>query len=234
MEFPYEYGSDLHWLWGWGYRIEVRMADTKRGLHEYDCLVFRPDTTARDAMTRFSVAYQYPIKAIDDCLTFVEQRFAEFLHDPANIGSFEMAFLSLSERIAAGVAVIAKAEAAKKPTGGKSRKAKPKRVGKFTNAEQTIIATLLLHHQYDSPQGDGFSNIGSTEAASYRELCELSEVKSTGTIRSFFHKWFPNGGNAEYKRICRSGDAKKLSLELARLVPGDTPEFSSLYIDKEA
>ena len=71
-------------------------------------------------------------------------------------------------------------------------------------------------------------------AATYRRLRELSGVKSNDTIKSFFGKWFPKGGNAEYKRICKMGDAKKLSLEIARLVPGDVPEFNGLYIDKEA
>ncbi len=115
IEFPYEYGSDLHWLWGWGHRIKLRLSGSERDLHEYDCMVFRPDRTARDAMTRFSVKYPFAVKSIDDCLTFVEARFAEFLADPDAIAGFENAFDSLRHTIATSVDVIAKGEAAKKP-----------------------------------------------------------------------------------------------------------------------
>jgi len=113
-------------------------------------------------------------------------------------------------------------------------KGKPGPGGRFTTKEQAIISALLRHHHYDSPKGDEFSSVGNTVAATYRRLCELSGVKSKDTIKSFFGKWFSKGGNAEYKRICKMGNAKKLSLEIARLVPGDAPEFNRLYIDKEA
>ena len=119
-----------------------------------------------------------------------------------------------------------------KRTGGKS-KGKLKDSGKFTDADVAIISALLKHHEYESPQGNEFSSVANTKPATYLKLCELSGVKSKDTISSFFSKWFPDGGNDEYKRACRAG-AKKLSLELARLVPGDVPAFKNLYIDKEA
>lgn len=173
--------------------------------------------------------HQRLMEAWENCRWHIEDLAPEFreldqrLLDLRSIGDVES--------VAATNGTDAKHGATGKPKRESAKLTTPSR---FTNADEKIISALLIHHRYESPEGDAFASVGKTKAATYRQLCEISDVKSTDTITSFFGKWFPTGGNDEYKRICKSGDAKKLSLELARLVPGDVPEFKNVYIDKEA
>lgn len=102
---------------------------------------------------------------------------------------------------------------------------------KFPPKEQCVLAALIAYHKYESPQGDGYASVTVTAAASYSTLREMGGVGGA-TITSFFNRWFPNDGNAEYKRICKSGDAVKLSYELARIL-GELPSINSLKFDPE-
>jgi hypothetical protein len=108
---PFKYGSDLHWLWGWGERLRSRLSD---GLptSEHDWTVFRPDSLARDAMMRFSIKYPHVIKQIDDYLDFADARFEAFLSDDndSTRARFAAAMESLCERIGVGVETIAQSE----------------------------------------------------------------------------------------------------------------------------
>ena len=105
---PFEYGSDLHCLWGWGHRLRV-MLDSDLQPSEYTWMIFRPDRRARDAMMRFSIQYPHIIKQIDDFLTFAEQRFSEFLQNDneASRISFADAMDALCARIEEAAPIIA-------------------------------------------------------------------------------------------------------------------------------
>ena len=61
--FRPEYGSDLHWLLGWGERLKLHLQSQEPS----DCsnLTFRPDSHALTAMSNFSVKYAYNIETID-------------------------------------------------------------------------------------------------------------------------------------------------------------------------
>ena len=109
--FPYEYGSDLHWLWGWGERLGSLLSDDLPP-SKHDWMVFRPDRLARDAMMRFSIKYPHVIKQIDDYLDFTDARFDEFLSDDndSTRADFASAMGSLYERIRVGVETIAQSE----------------------------------------------------------------------------------------------------------------------------
>lgn len=98
--FPYEYGSDLHWLWGWGYRLRSMLNDDHEP-SEYDWMIFRPDELARDAMMRFSIEYSHIVKQIDDYLEFTEKQFQAFLdkNDVATRSDFVDAMDALCSRI---------------------------------------------------------------------------------------------------------------------------------------
>ena len=102
--FPYEYGSDLHWLWGWGERLRSLLSDDLPP-SKHDWMVFRPDRLARDAMMRFSIKYPHIIKQIDDYLDFADARFDDFLSDDndSTRADFAGAMESLCERIRVGV-----------------------------------------------------------------------------------------------------------------------------------
>lgn len=106
--FPFEYGSDLHWLWGWGHRLRV-MLDDDLEPSEYTWMIFRPDRLARDAMMRFSVEYPHIIKQVDDFLDFTEVRFSEFLQNDndANRLNFARAMDALCARIETAAPIIA-------------------------------------------------------------------------------------------------------------------------------
>ncbi|MFC1736300.1 toll/interleukin-1 receptor domain-containing protein [Candidatus Hydrogenedentota bacterium] len=107
-DFPFEYGSDLHWLWGWGYRLRV-MLDDDLEPSEYTWMIFRPDRLARDAMMRFSVKHPHIIKQIDDFLGFTEERFSKFLQDDndASKDNFASAMDALCARIKTATRIIA-------------------------------------------------------------------------------------------------------------------------------
>jgi len=107
-ESPYEYGSDLYWLWAWGERLQERLS-SERPFGEFEWAVFRPDRLARDAMMRFSIDYQHIIEQIEDFLGHSEKRFAEYLkcqNDSAG-ANFEFALLDLAGRISEAVTIIA-------------------------------------------------------------------------------------------------------------------------------
>lgn len=76
--FPYPYGSDLHWFWGWGQRI-CAYVNKDHGASEYVWMLFRPDGLARNAMMEFSIVFPMLIKQVDDYLTATEKAFADFL-----------------------------------------------------------------------------------------------------------------------------------------------------------
>ncbi len=106
--FPFDYGSDLHWLWGWGCRLRS-MVDHDLQPSKYTWMIFRPDRLAADAMMRFSVQFPHIIKQIDDCLDFTEERFTEFLQsgNEANTDNFASATHTLCERIETATPIIA-------------------------------------------------------------------------------------------------------------------------------
>ena len=117
-QFPFEYGSDLHWLWGWGERLRSLLSDDVPP-SKHDWMVFRPDRLAHDAMMRFSIKYSHIIKQIEDYLDFADARFDDFLGDDndSTRAEFASAMESLCERIRVGVETIARAEQASGQSG---------------------------------------------------------------------------------------------------------------------
>ena len=111
--FPYQYGSDMHWLWGWGERLETHLSKDFPP-SKYDWMLFRPDRLARNTMMRFSIKYPHVIKQIDDYLDFADARFGEFLSDDneSTRAIFANAVGSLLERIKVGVETIVESERA--------------------------------------------------------------------------------------------------------------------------
>jgi len=110
-QFPYEYGSDLHNLWGWGARIDARLAG-EHPVNKYDWMLFRPDRSATNAMMRFSVKYAQIIALINTAQTFVERRYKLFRkkETEANRDALADAMGVLKERIWAAAETIAKHE----------------------------------------------------------------------------------------------------------------------------
>ena len=98
--FPYEYGSDLHWLWGWSQRInDWQTNDCVPTRLEH--LVFRPDRLARDATTRFGITYSQVIRQVLDYLDHTEAAYNVFLtnSDPQSWQNFAESAGCLQERI---------------------------------------------------------------------------------------------------------------------------------------
>ena len=77
-DFPYEYGTDLHWLWGWAQRI--RDSETMvTGPNLFAGMYFRPDRLAADALQTFTPKYGPIIRQIQDYLDHAERLFSGFL-----------------------------------------------------------------------------------------------------------------------------------------------------------
>ena len=112
-KWPYEYGSDLHWLWGWGNRL-AELLDDPRRLNTFAWTVFRPDRQARDAMIRFAAGYPEVVRQVNDALALTETRYAEFCADAEAVGPFADAMETLQRRIDVAAKAIADAE---KPSG---------------------------------------------------------------------------------------------------------------------
>lgn len=126
---PWEYGSDLHWLWGWGERLRAFLSDDLPPSH-LDWMMFLPDDLARDAMMRLSVKYSHVIKQVDDYLVFTQTCFARFLEDDneSSRATFTGAMLDLAQRIDIAVDTIVRSEAGTVPSpSGRSRPARRRR-----------------------------------------------------------------------------------------------------------
>ena len=68
--FSLEYGSDLYWLWGWGYRLDLYLQNESP--NDFSWMIFLPDRLARDAMMKFSVNYRFVMDQISEYLAFTE------------------------------------------------------------------------------------------------------------------------------------------------------------------
>ena len=109
--FPFEYGTDLHWLWGWGQRTYDYLSGN-RTPSQYDWMVFLPDALTLDAMARLSVKYPQVIKQVDDALDFLKNTWDEVYDKlPATDGDYAYqlatAIEELNGRIRAAVETIA-------------------------------------------------------------------------------------------------------------------------------
>lgn len=111
---PFDYGSDLHWLWGWGARLHSLVAsDVLPSRHDW--MIFRPDGLARNAMMRLSIKYPHVIKQVDEYLDFLEKSWTEFSDDAHNAckpsaWNFSTHMDKLTERIRVACETIAAAE----------------------------------------------------------------------------------------------------------------------------
>ncbi len=109
--FPFEYGSDLHWLWGWGQQVYDCLYDDQRPSNW--CRVwFLPSKQAADAMMRFSVCYPSIVRQVEEQLDYVEKEWSLFESDgfdpeAESASNFVEALSSMVERIRVAVETIA-------------------------------------------------------------------------------------------------------------------------------
>jgi len=118
--FPYEYGSDLHCLWGWGHRIESLLAKEGHIPSKFDWIVFRPSRDAADAMMRFGVDYPTVIQELKEYLSCAEEAFEQLQSNGSEHTEFVMVDRMdvLSRRIRVAAEIIAERE---NTTAGKSK-----------------------------------------------------------------------------------------------------------------
>jgi hypothetical protein len=103
--FPYEYGSDLHWLWGWGWRIHC-LLESDKPINDYCRFIFRPCRQATEAMMRFSVSFPHIIGQIEEAKKFTEAKYAQFLRDQTAVDELADAMEALEHRIIKGAETI--------------------------------------------------------------------------------------------------------------------------------
>lgn len=126
--FPFPYGSDLHWLWGWGHCLAEWLADDNRP-DRCTWMIFRPDQQATDAMMKLSVEYPLVVRQIQDHLDFVEKQWSRFSEDKYNVKTvsaerFVDAMQDLEARIKIATETIAKAKSFAARTDSKTDKPK--------------------------------------------------------------------------------------------------------------
>lgn len=88
--FPYKYGSDLHWLWGWGYRIGDYLTENAIP-SESDWILYRPDELAANAMLRFSIDYPTVIEELRARLADTEAAASALEANRNEVTEFRMA-----------------------------------------------------------------------------------------------------------------------------------------------
>lgn len=112
--FPFDYGSDLHWLWGWGQRLHAWLS-SDRPAGRLDWMIFRPDRSARAAITRLGEKHPAGIRQVQDSLGSVELAWAKCEVGKSNPDSIEAdnfvgALLCLADRIRTACQIIAEEE----------------------------------------------------------------------------------------------------------------------------
>ncbi len=127
LQFPYEYGSDLHWLWGWGARLEAAVLDDLP-ISRHVWFLLYPDRNAKDAMARFSIKYPLIIKQVQDCLDFADRRYDEFRAEDTEDTQANLAdaMFSLCGRILSCSKIIAEHETPATPPVAPSNDARDK------------------------------------------------------------------------------------------------------------
>lgn len=106
--FPYPYGSDLHWLWGWGYRIGKRLEHLTPPT-DFAPAFFRPDRLAARAIMRLGVRFPTITAALQTAVADTEELWERLQHRPTAESAEELslAMESLRERISWAVEIIA-------------------------------------------------------------------------------------------------------------------------------
>ena len=110
-EWPYEYGSDLHWIWGWGKNLESYLEDHE--ISPYARFLFRPSDLARDAMMRLGIEYPLVIKQVEDYLDHAEKLFLPIVEEratAADVDNFGQALEDLFCRIIKAAETIGNAQ----------------------------------------------------------------------------------------------------------------------------
>tara|TARA_B100000519_G_scaffold110780_2_gene95869 strand:- start:447 stop:1094 length:648 start_codon:yes stop_codon:yes gene_type:complete len=111
-DFPYLYGTDLHWLWGWGQRLEDFLEHAPFNPSQSDWIVIRADMKAQDAMMRFSIDYKSLVDEVKSRQEDVENRWKEVINNSteATVGSYVESIDILSCRIMKACELIAERE----------------------------------------------------------------------------------------------------------------------------
>jgi hypothetical protein len=166
-EFPYQYGSDLHWLWGWGDRLSAFLGDDNAP-NRFTCELFRPDKLAADAMAKLDTTHREAVAQIRDHLEFVEAiwaRFAQVEFDPQSDTAADLidAMMDLSGRIDTAVKVIAdvrpSVDVSQPEDKSSTSNTQPKN---FKSGELDTLVKEFINHRI-------------------REFCRLAELAEEGS-----------------------------------------------------
>lgn len=74
---PYEYGSDLHWLYAWALHISDWLALVE-SVGPLACMAYRPDPNAEGAVVRLTIERPTVARQIQDNLLVVERAYDEY------------------------------------------------------------------------------------------------------------------------------------------------------------
>ena len=109
--FPYPYGSDLHWLWGWGERIDTWLLDGKPP-NQHLPGIFCSDRLADAAITRLCDRFPQAFGLITVDLRDVEKCFEALDDSEGKQAELDEAMMKLRDRIWITARLVADAESA--------------------------------------------------------------------------------------------------------------------------
>lgn len=162
-QWPYPYGTDLHWFWGWGQRIGDFFDSDPFVASDADWIVIRADEHAANAMLRYSVDYAPLVEEVKHIQREVENRWDEVLNNEteATLCAYAEALDVLNRRIFKACELIAERE---KPKPDDSRKKKIQPKGKTVD----IIRAIQAGKENDEVVADTGSSIGNVRTVRRR------------------------------------------------------------------
>lgn len=96
----------------------------------------------------------------------------------------------------------------------KKKKGQPRVKEDLTGNQEKCASAIWTWHGFEL----NTLSCKNYAAVSSSELARLAGVRKGNATTEFFKWWFPKGGNAEYKRLCKFDDCHhKLAKEIARL-----------------
>ena len=145
--FPFEYGSDLHWFWGWGQRTYDYLADD-RTPDQLDNMIFFPDELAYDAIATLGVKYPLAMQPVVEALNNLKKTWEEVskqLPAPDSDAAYQVATAVqfLNNRIRAAVEAIVEAENSKEAANYSSKRYTPAELRKIFDISQDTLKARL-------------------------------------------------------------------------------------------
>lgn len=97
-KFPYQYGSDVHWLWAWGNNLQLRFEGSSPP-NRNDWVLFRPSKSAARSLQRLSPRFDVILGPVWSAYEQCEKWFDQVDSNQQALDNFYSCIGSLARRI---------------------------------------------------------------------------------------------------------------------------------------